>query len=213
MRRRDFIALIGGAAAAWPMGAHAQETGRIYRLGALTGAARASPRIVGFFDELKTLGFVEGQNLEIVVAGFDLRDDEFAKVGATLTKAAPDAVVCVGVGAARAAQEAVRTTPIVVMSTDLVAEGLVVSLNRPGGNINGISIFPSDLDGKRQEILMDALPRTAAHGRAREPKHHPSSHSRTALTCEESIWQPLQQARLIRSHRRWTRPRRQGPLH
>ena len=124
----------------------------------MTGAARASPRIVGFFDELKTLGFVEGQNLEIVVAGFDLRDDQFAKVAATLTKAAPDAVVCVSVSAARAAQEAVHTTPIVVMSTDLVAEGLALSLNRPGGNITGISIFPSDLDGKRQEILMDAMP-------------------------------------------------------
>ena len=158
MRRREFIKLIGGAAAVWPVAARTQESGRIYRLGALTGAARVSPRIVGFFDELKTLGFVEGQNLEIVVAGFDLRDDQFAKVAATLTEAAPDAVVCVSAGAARVAQEAVHTTPIVVMSPDLVAEGLAPSLSRPGGNITGISILPSDLDGKRQEILMDAMP-------------------------------------------------------
>ena len=158
MRRREFIKLIGGAAAVWPVVGRAQESGRIYRLGVLTGAARASSRIVGFFDELKTLGFVEGRNLDIVVDGFELRDDQFAKVAMTLTNAAPDAVVCVSAAAARAAQEAVHTTPIVVMSPDLVAEGLAHSLSRPGGNITGVSILPSDLDGKRQEILMDAMP-------------------------------------------------------
>jgi putative ABC transport system substrate-binding protein len=124
----------------------------------LTGAARASPRIVAFFDELKTLGFVEGQSLEIVVGGFDLRDDQFAKVAATLTKAVPEVVFCVSAAATRAAQEAAHTTPIVAMSPDLVAEGLAHSLGRPGGKITGVSIHPSDLDGKRQEILMDAMP-------------------------------------------------------
>jgi putative ABC transport system substrate-binding protein len=219
MRRREFIALIGSAAALplfrVPV-ARAQEPGRIYRLGILTGAARQAPRIVGFFDELKALGFVEGQNLEIVVAGFDLRDDQFAKVAATLTKAAPDAVVCVSAGAARAVQEAVRTTPIVVMSTDLVAESLALSLNRPGGNITGISIFPSDLDGKRQEILMDAMPgqqHMAVLQTQASPTQQSCRRSRTVLTREESISQSLQPTRLIRSQRRWTRPRRQGPLH
>ena len=70
MRRREFITLIGSAAAALPLlrvpVARAQEPGRIYRLGILTGAARQAPRIVGFFDELKVFGFVEGQNLKIV---------------------------------------------------------------------------------------------------------------------------------------------------
>lgn len=89
MRRREFITLISGAAAVWPVVGRAQESGRIYRLGMLTGAARASSRIVAFFDELKVLGFVEGQNLDVVVDGFELRDDQFAKVAVTLTKALP----------------------------------------------------------------------------------------------------------------------------
>ena len=138
--------------------AQAQEPRRIYRLGILTGAARQASRMVAFFDELKALGFVEGQNLQIVAGGFDLRDDQFAKAAATLTKTAPEVVFCVGAAATRAAQGAARTTPIVALSPDLVAEGLAHSLSRPGGNITGVSILPSDLDGKRQEILMDVMP-------------------------------------------------------
>jgi hypothetical protein len=66
MRRRELIALVGGAAV-WPLAARAQEPGRVYRLGMMTGAVRAAPRIVAFFDELKGLGFVDAQNLKLVV--------------------------------------------------------------------------------------------------------------------------------------------------
>ena len=83
MRRREFIALLGGAAI-WPLTAHAEDPGRVYRLGVINGAPRASPRVVAFFDELKVLGFVEGHNLKIVAGGFDLREDQFANVAATL---------------------------------------------------------------------------------------------------------------------------------
>jgi putative tryptophan/tyrosine transport system substrate-binding protein len=160
MRRREFIALIGSAAALplfrVPV-ARAQEPGRIYRLGILTGAARQAPRMVAFFDELKVLGFVEGQNLNVVAGGFDLHDDQFAGVAATLAKAAPDAVFCVSDAATRA-MELAHPVPIVALSTDLVAAGLVRSLARPGGNITGVSILGSELDGKRLEILMQAVP-------------------------------------------------------
>ena len=142
MRRREFIALIGSAAALplfrVPV-ARAQEPGRIYRLGILTGAARQAPRMVAFFDELKVLGFVEGQNLKIVAGGFDLREDQFADVAATLAKAAPDVVLGVGDAAIRAAQQSAYTVPIVALSSDLVAAGFVRSLARPGGNITGVS--------------------------------------------------------------------------
>ena len=124
----------------------------------MTGAARAAPRIVAFFDELKVFGFVEGQNLKIVVGGFDLRDDQFAEVAATLAKAAPDAVFCVSDPAALAAQKAAHTVPIVASSPDLVAAGLVRSLARPGGNITGVSVQGTELNGKRLEILMQAVP-------------------------------------------------------
>jgi len=89
MRRRDFIALIGGAAAAWPLTARAQDPGRIYRLGVINGAPRASPRVVAFFDGLKVLGFVEGQNLNIVAGGFDLHEGQLADVVATLDRERP----------------------------------------------------------------------------------------------------------------------------
>ena len=155
MRRREFIALIGSAAALplfrVPV-ARAQEPGHIYRLGILTGAARQAPRVVAFLDELKVLGFVEGQNLKIVVGGFGLREDQFADVAATLAKAAPDVVFCVGDVAIRAAQLSANTVPLVALSGDLVAAGLVRSLARSGGNFTGVSTFGTELDSKRLEI-------------------------------------------------------------
>ncbi len=157
MRRREFIALLG-TSVAWPFAAMGQEPERTYRLGILTGAARSAPRSVAFFDELKMLGFVEGQNLKIVVSGFDLREDQYSEVAATLTKAAPDAVFCVTDAATRAVRETAHTIPIVALSPDFVASGLVRSLARPGGNTTGVSILAPELNGKRQEILLEAVP-------------------------------------------------------
>ena len=92
-----------------------------------------------------------------MAGGFDLHDDRLAGVAATLAKAAPDAVFCVSDAATRA-MELARPVPIVALSTDLVAAGLVRSLARPGGNITGVSILGSELNGKRLEILMQAVP-------------------------------------------------------
>jgi len=159
MRRRECITLIGSAAALpllrVPV-AQAEESGRIYRLGILTGAARQAPRMVAFFDELKLFGFVDGQNLKLVVDGFDLRDDQLADVAATLAKAAPDVVFCVGDAAIRAAQQ--YTVPIVALSPDMVAAGFVRSLSRSGSNFTGVSVLGAELNGKRLEILMDVVP-------------------------------------------------------
>ena len=161
MRRREFITRIGSAAAGSLLQvpiARAQEPGRIYRLGIMTGAARQAPRIVTFFDELKELGFVEGQNLKIVAGGFDVRDDQFAEVAATLAKSVPDVIFCVGDAATRAAQKSTQTVPIVGWSHDMVAAGFVRSFAHPGGNITGVSILAAELNGKRLEILMEAVP-------------------------------------------------------
>ena len=90
MRRREFITLIGSAAAALPLlrvpVARAQEAGRIYRLGVIAGPARQAPRIVAFFDELRGLGFVEGHNLQIVAGGFGLREDQLTEVAASTSR-------------------------------------------------------------------------------------------------------------------------------
>jgi putative ABC transport system substrate-binding protein len=161
MRRREFITLIGSAAALSllrvPL-ARAQEPGRIYRLGMITGAARQAPRVVAFFDELKGFGFVEGQNLKIVAGGFELRDDQLAEVAAMLAKSAPDVIFCPSDPAVRAIQESIHTVPVVGLSVDMVAAGFVRSLARPGGNITGVSILSPQLNGKRQDILMEAVP-------------------------------------------------------
>ena len=161
MRRRQFIIVMGCMAAELLLPlpiARAQEPGRIYRLGILTGAARHAPRMVAFFDELKVLGFVEGQNLKIVAGGFGLREDHFPDVAATLAKAAPDVVLGVGDAAIRAAQQSAYTGPIVALSSDLVASGFVHSLARPGGNTTGVSVLGFEVDGKRLEILMEVVP-------------------------------------------------------
>ena len=161
MTRREFITIIGSAAALpllrVPV-ARAQEPGRIYRLGMVTGAGRQTPRIVAFFDELKGLGFVEAQNLKIVAGGFYVRDDQSAEVAATLAKFAPDVIFCVGDPVVRAAQELTRTVPIVGLASDMVAAGLVRSFARPGGKVTGVSLLALELDGKREEILMEAVP-------------------------------------------------------
>ena len=161
MRRREFIALIRSAAVVSLLPvpvARAQEPGRIYRLGVIVGAARQAPRIVAFFDELKGLGFVEGHNLQIVAGAFGLRQDQFTEVAAMVAKSVPDVILCGDDHAVQAMQEATHAVPIVGVSVDMVAMGFVRSLARPGGNTTGVSILAPELTGKRQEILMEAVP-------------------------------------------------------
>jgi putative tryptophan/tyrosine transport system substrate-binding protein len=175
MRRREFITLIGSAAAVpllrVPV-ARAQEPGRTYKLGVITGAARQAPRNVALFDELKRSGFVEGQNLKIVVDGFGLRDEQFAEAAATLAKSAPDVIFCVGDPAMRAAQESTRTVPIVGLAGDMVVAGFVRSLARPGGNVTGVSITFA-IDGKRQDLLMEAVPEARRFALLTDPTFTP----------------------------------------
>jgi putative tryptophan/tyrosine transport system substrate-binding protein len=160
MRRREIITLIGSAVTVQfvraPI-AGAQEPGRTYKLGVITGAARQAPRNMALFDELRDLGFVEGQNLKITVDGFGLREEQFAEAAAMLAKSAPDVIFCVGNPAMRAAQESTRTVPIVGLASDMVAAGFVRSLARPGGNVTGVSLA-FEIDGKRQDLLMEAVP-------------------------------------------------------
>src|SRR5215470_453743 len=138
MKCRNFITLLGGAAA-WPLAARAQEAGRTYRIAILTGTPRQAPLYVACFDELRRLGFIEGQNLAVDPRGFGLREQQFRETAATIVKSAPDAIVTAGGPSTRAAQEATKTIPILGTADDMVAEGLVASLARPGGNTTGVS--------------------------------------------------------------------------
>jgi putative tryptophan/tyrosine transport system substrate-binding protein len=158
MRRRDFIALLGGAAVAWPVAARAQDAGRTYRIGLLLPSSRASPQVVAMFDELRLNGFVEDQNLVVILGGFAVPNDQIASVVASLVAASPDVIVAGPELPLRALSLATQTIPLVGMTEDMVADGLVASFARPGGNITGISLLTYELDGKRQEILIEAVP-------------------------------------------------------
>jgi putative ABC transport system substrate-binding protein len=157
MKRREFIAGLGGAALAAPLTARAQEQGRIYRIAFLANSGRQLPAIMACFDELRLNGFVEGHNLEVVVSGFDIRDEQVDRLVAETIKAAPD-VILSPAQVARQLQTLTKAIPIVSMTEDMLEEGVVPSLARPGGNITGISLLSRGLDGKRQDILIETVP-------------------------------------------------------
>ena len=158
MRRREFITLLGGTAATWPLAAQAQETGRTYRVGVLSAGPLGQPLWLVTFDELRRAGFIEGQNLTIDLHQYGPHTDQIPEFVADLVKARVDVIVANGDAAIRAAQQATKTIPILGSTDDMVGSGLVNSLSRPGGNTTGTSFLAGDLDGKRQEILIEAVP-------------------------------------------------------
>ena len=178
MRRRDFVALLGGMAtgAAWPFAARAQRSTRVYRIAMLVPVGRQSPQMEAFVDELRQAGFVEGRNLEILSDGFDLRNEQVVELTETMVKAAPDVIISAGIAGTKAAQRATRTIPIVAMSEDMLVEGLVGSLARPGGNTTGLSILSPSLDGKRQDLLIEIVPRARRIAALFDSRITPASH-------------------------------------
>jgi putative tryptophan/tyrosine transport system substrate-binding protein len=157
MRRREFIALMS-ASVTWPLAAMAQQAGRIHRLGCLLPLTRDAPLNVVFLDELRHRGFIEGQNLTVEWRAFGQHVDLIPQYAAELVRAQPNVIYVGGGPAIRAAQQATKTIPIIGVTDDMVAEGFVASLARPDGNTTGVSILANELDGKRQEILIEAVP-------------------------------------------------------
>jgi putative tryptophan/tyrosine transport system substrate-binding protein len=157
MRRRDFVKGIAGSAIGWPLAARAQEPGRIYRVALIVPVGRDEPAIIAFLDELRSQGFVEGQNL-IVVPGFRATNEQVDTIVPATIQAAPDVIATGGDLITRAFQKSTQSIPLVVITEDLVAAGFVASLARPGANITGISLMSPELDGKRQDILIEAVP-------------------------------------------------------
>ena len=162
MQRREFIAFIGSIVT-WPFTALAQQAGRTYRLGMVSplpceATPSTSPLTLAFQDGLRHLGFVKDQNLTFACRDVGHNIDLSSQYAAELVKGAVDVIVVFGDVAARAAQQATKTIPIVVATDDMLGEGLVSSLARPDGNTTGISILAGELDGKRQEILIEAVP-------------------------------------------------------
>jgi ABC-type uncharacterized transport system substrate-binding protein len=125
---------------------------------AARGSRAGAGASVAFFDELRLHGFVEGHNLDVLPGGFDVEREQIDAMVESIVKAAPDVIISGPDRYTRALQEATQTIPILGMSEDMVADGLVVSLSRPGGNTTGISVLSPLLDGKRQDLLIEAVP-------------------------------------------------------
>ncbi len=159
MRRQDFLGLVLGASAVWPARALSQQAERVYRIGVLVTSPRTTDINVGFIDELNKLGFIEGKNLVIMEQGFGKNRDQFATVAKEFVAARVDAIVASsGALAIRVAQAATTSIPIVGIADDMVLEGHVKSIANHGGNTTGLSLLAAQLDGKRQEILMELMP-------------------------------------------------------
>jgi putative ABC transport system substrate-binding protein len=155
MRRREFICFFG-AGVAWPFAVLAQEPGRTYRLGFFYPVRLEPPdAVAAFFYELKRAGFVEGKNLNIEFRAFAPHPERMAEYAAELVNSGVD-ILLAGGPAIGALQEVTKTIPILGLGVDW--SGRVNSMARPNGNVTGVAFVSTELDGKRQDILIEAVP-------------------------------------------------------
>ena len=162
MKRREFITLLGGAAAGWPFTARAQQAGKIYRIGLLSGGSLIGPldeRNKSLMSVLAQRGFVEGRNVVLEQRWADGHVDRLGDLAGELKVAKVDVIVTFGYPAALAAKVSANETPTVISGAgDPVATGLVEGLARPGGYLTGVTELSTELSAKRLEILKDAVP-------------------------------------------------------
>jgi putative ABC transport system substrate-binding protein len=159
MKRRQFITLVGGAAAAWSLAARAQQARKIHTIGYLSPGVPASAS-VSFTNALRELGWIEGQNIAIERRYADNRPERLTELATDLVRLNVDVIVAIGTTGPLAAKDATSTIPIVMTAAgDPLGSGLVASLAQPGGNVTGISLMVPDIAGKRLELLKEILPR------------------------------------------------------
>lgn len=171
MKRREFITLLGGAAAGWPLAASAQQPERPV-IGLLLIGTPSSYDLSGFRQGLKDAGYVEGQNLAIEYRFANDDPARLPELASDLVRRQVRVIATVANGlAARAAKDATNTIPIVFgYGIDPVKQGLVASLNRPGGNVTGVISLANELFGKQLGILHELLPQTVHIGVLANPK-------------------------------------------
>jgi putative ABC transport system substrate-binding protein len=167
-KRRQFIALIGGAAA-WPLAARAQQARKTHTIGLLSPATPPDPRVwipgysaVGgpFSNGLRELGWIEGQNITIERRYAENRLERLPELAAELVRLNVEVIVAVGTLGPLAAKRASSTIPIVMTAAgDPLGSGLIASLAHPGGNVTGLSRMVPDIAGKRLQLLKEILPR------------------------------------------------------
>jgi putative tryptophan/tyrosine transport system substrate-binding protein len=161
MRRREFISLIGGAAFAWPLGAVAQQLAKLPTIGFLGQSTPLveSQRLAAFLKRLRELGWIEGRTIAIEYGWGEGSSERFAEIAVDFVRLQVDVIVTSGTANVAAAKEATSVIPIVfAVAGDPIANNLVASLARPGGNVTGLSTLATDLAGKRLELLREAVP-------------------------------------------------------
>lgn len=188
MRRREFISLLGGAAAA-PLAAHAQPLAEGARkIGVLWPATAppAPPRMESLRQGLREAGFVEGQNLFIELRYAQRGAQQLAELAAELIRLKVDVIHASGDLAPRVAQQATQTIPIVVISDDVEGAGIIASLSRPGANTTGLTILSPELSAKRLEVLSEIVPRLSRVAALWDP-----TTGRSQVTLTEAAAKPL----------------------
>jgi ABC-type uncharacterized transport system substrate-binding protein len=160
VKRREFITLLGGAAAAWPLAARAQQPGKLPTIGFL-GATPSieSQRVAAFVQRLRELAWTDGRNLAIEYRWAEGRNERYAAIAAEFVRLKVDVIVTSGTPPVLAAKQATAVIPIVFAAvSDPVGTGLVASLARPGGNVTGLANQISDTSGKKLEFLREVAP-------------------------------------------------------
>jgi putative ABC transport system substrate-binding protein len=161
IRRRDFIQVIAGSVAAWPLGARAQQPGKLPTIG-LLGSSTPSAMgqwVAAFVQRLRDLGWIEGRTVAIEYRWAEGRSERAAEIAAEFVRLNVDVIVTYASVAVLAAKQATSVIPIVfAAATDAVRAGLVASLARPGGNVTGLSLLQTDAAGKRLELLREFVP-------------------------------------------------------
>ena len=180
MRRREFIALVGGAVVAVPI-ARAQQLARIPRLGVLLySTPQADPQIKFVLQGLRDLGYLEGRNIAIEYRFAEGKPERLSELAAELALLKPNVIVAIGGDVAPVAKRATQTIPLVcVSSADPEQLGLVASLRRPGGNATGITLLQDALATKRLELLKEVAPRISKVAFVTNPDH-PDNEAREA---------------------------------
>jgi putative tryptophan/tyrosine transport system substrate-binding protein len=173
-KRRDFITLLGGAAAAWPLAAQAQQAERVRRIGVLVPAVADDPvwqaRLGAFLQALALLGWTISRNMQIDTRWGTPNAAELRRQAAELAALAPDVILAGGASTMGPLQEATRTMPIVfTLGNDPVGSGFVDSLARPGGNITGFMNWEFSLGGKWLELLKEIAPGVTRAAVLRDP--------------------------------------------
>jgi putative ABC transport system substrate-binding protein len=161
MRRREFITLLGGAAAASPLAARAQQGVKLPTIGFLESSTPStqSNRLAPFVQRLRELGWIEGRTVAIEARWAEGRNERSAEIAAEFVRLKVDVILAAGTANTAAAMQATSLIPIVFVGTgDPVGTGLVASLARPGGNVTGLSNQNKDIAGKRVELLRDVVP-------------------------------------------------------